>query len=60
LKILNEQDILTVNEIVDCSNIRRFIVERILAKMITVGVVDFFLDEHDAFYSLKHKLEPFE
>ncbi len=60
LKVLSKNDKMTVKEIIDQSGIKKFIVEKILAKMISIGVADFYFNENSAYYSLKPKPEPFD
>ena len=58
LKILKENEYLTSKEIVELSGIKKYIVERILVKMIVIGVVEIIFTGYDAQYKLKMIPEP--
>ena len=58
LKILKENEYLTSKEMVELSGVKKYIVERILVKMIVIGVVEIIFTAHDAQYKLKLIPEP--
>ncbi len=59
LKVLKENKSLTSREIADLSGIKKYIVERILVKMIIVGVVDIVFSGHHTQYMLNMMPEPY-
>ena len=58
LKILKDKEYLTSKEMAVLSGVKKYIVERILVKMIVIGVVEIIITGHDAQYKLKMKPEP--
>lgn len=58
LKILEENEFLTSREMADLSGIKKYIVERILVKMIVVGVVDIVFSGQHMQYRLNMMPEP--
>jgi len=58
LKVLKENEYLTSKEMVELSGVKKYIVERILVKMIVIGVVEIIFTGHDAQYKLKLIHEP--
>lgn len=58
LKILKESESLTSKDMVVLSGIKKYIVEKILVKMIVIGVVEIIFTRHDALYKLKMIPEP--
>ena len=58
LEILEENEFLTSREMADLSGIKKYIVERILVKMIVVGVVDIVFSGHYMQYRLNMMPEP--
>ncbi len=58
LKILQENELLTSKEMVDLSGIKKYIVEKILVKMIVIGIVEIIFTGHDVIYKLKMIPEP--
>ena len=53
LRILKENEFLTSKELVELSGIKKYIIEKILVKMIVIGVVDIVFTEHQTLYKLK-------
>lgn len=58
LKILKENEVLTSKELSGITGIKKFIVERILVKLIVIGIVDIIFTEHHTHYKLKMLPEP--
>ena len=58
LKILKDNECLTSKEMVELSGVKKYIIERILVKMIVIGVVEITFSGHDAQYKLKMIPEP--
>lgn len=58
LKILKENEFLTSKEMADLSGIKKYIVERILVKLIVVGVVDIVFSGNHMLYRLNMMPEP--
>jgi predicted HTH transcriptional regulator len=58
LKVLKDNEFLTSKEMVELSGIKKYILEKILVKMIVIGVVDITFSEHQARYNLKIIAEP--
>ena len=58
LKILKENESLTSKEMVEPSGIKKYIIEKILVKMIVIGVVEIVFTEQNAQYKLKTTPEP--
>ncbi len=60
LKMLKENELLTSKEIAELTGTKKFIIEKILVKLISVGVVEILISEQNAQYSLKSVNEPAE
>ncbi len=58
LKLLQENEYLTSKEMVELSGIKKYVIEKILVKMIVIGVVDIIFTEHSTGYKLKMMPEP--
>lgn len=58
LKMLKEHEFLTSKEMADLSGIKKYIVERILVKLIVVGVVDIVFSGNHMLYRLNMMPEP--
>lgn len=58
LKILKENEFLTSKEMADLAGIKKYIVERILVKLIVVGVVDIVFSGNHMLYRLNMMPEP--
>jgi predicted HTH transcriptional regulator len=58
LRILKENEYLTSKEMAELSGIKKYIIEKILVKMIVIGVVDIVFTEHQTLYKLKMIPEP--